>query len=241
MHLDEERIQRLLHGELTAPLAASARDHLARCAHCRALVEAAGQDEEEVHQLLGTVDREPPVLTASAVAALARAPAPGRARWAAGLVLALSVVGIAYAAPGSPLRSWVLDTWQRLGGRGEAAGNLPAVQRGDSGVSGIAVSPGESLLVLFTAASGFAAVSFTDGVEVVVRAPTGAATFTLDRDRLLIDNIGRGDTFEVEIPRSAAAVELRALDRLVLRSVRGVLEYPGGSEGSEVRLLRLSH
>ena len=47
-------------------------------------------------------------------------------------------------------------------------------------VAGIAVTPGQNLVLLFAAAQtqGQARVTLTDGPEVVVRAVLGAATFT---------------------------------------------------------------
>jgi hypothetical protein len=53
---------------------------------------------------------------------------------------------------------------------------------------------------------------------VVVRARQGAATFTSELDRLVIDNRGAASTFEIEIPRSAPRVEVRiSQDRIYLK------------------------
>jgi len=86
-----------------------------------------------------------------------------------------------------------------------------SAQAPDPGVAGIAVAPGRALVILFTSpqVEGQAQVSLTDGTEVVVRAPSGTATFTADVDRLVIDNPGSRATFEIQIPRAAPWVEIR--------------------------------
>jgi hypothetical protein len=55
---------------------------------------------------------------------------------------------------------------------------------------------------------GLARVRLTDSAHVVVRAANGAATFSSDADRLVIDNRGGVGTFEIQIPRSAPRVEV---------------------------------
>ena len=68
-------------------------------------------------------------------------------------------------------------------------------------MAGIAVAPGAKLVILFasTRAESAAHVSLTDSEDVVVRAPVGAAAFTSNDDRLVIENAGSSATFEIEI------------------------------------------
>jgi anti-sigma factor RsiW len=231
MHLDEETRQRLLHGELKRALEASARDHLAACAECRALVEAAERDEAEVRRLLRAADHEAPGLDAAQVAALARVPADRQGRWAAVLAATLVVAGAAYAAPGSPLREWIGEAWAGLGGRGSGPEGTSAVPH-DSATSGVAVSPGASLVVVFATPAGQAQVTIWDGDELVVRAPTGAATFASDEGRLLINSSAPDATFDLMIPRTAPLVEVRAGERLLLKASLGVLQPPREGDAS---------
>jgi hypothetical protein len=94
------------------------------------------------------------------------------------------------------------------------------VQAPDPRGAGIAVIPGRNLLIIFTSpqTEGQALVSLTDGTDVVVRATMGAATFTSDVDRLVIDNQGSTATFEILIPRAAPRVEIRmGGDRIFLK------------------------
>jgi hypothetical protein len=122
--------------------------------------------------------------------------------WAAVVLLALGVAGVAYAAPGSPLRQWAhaVAVWLR--------GETP---QPEASGAGIAVAPGQNLIILFTSTQreGSARVSLTDRADVVVRAPVGAATFSLEADRLVIDNKHSRASFEIQIPRAARRVEIR--------------------------------
>ena len=60
MHLDDERVQRLLHGELGSA-EAETRFHLESCAPCRDLVAGARVEEDRILALLSEVDH--PVAT----------------------------------------------------------------------------------------------------------------------------------------------------------------------------------
>lgn len=211
MHLDDAQVQRLLHGELARVSETAAREHLAGCAVCRERVEVAAQEEAEVFALLGAVDHPVPTIGAGTVELRARTPNGRGLKWAAGIALALGIAGAAYAAPGSPLPGWVsvLTGWMRpepeLAQSPSSPPPLPV-----SDVAGVAVAPGQRLVIAFTSsqAEGSAHVRLTDGAEVVVRAPSGAATFSSDADRLVIDNQGGTGTFEIQIPRSAPRVEI---------------------------------
>jgi hypothetical protein len=210
MHLDEAQLQRLLHGELTQPSEIAAREHLVGCAVCRDRVAAAAQEETDVFALLGAVDHPVPAIGPGAIELRARAPDAGRLKWAAGIVLALGIAGIAYAAPGSPLPGWVsgLTTWMRPSpGRAPTA---PDPSPAPAPAAGVAIIPGEHLFIVFTApqAGARASVRLTDGAEVVVRAPSGAATFSSEADRLVIDSRAGAAVFDIQIPRSALHVEI---------------------------------
>jgi hypothetical protein len=212
MHLDEEQIQRLLHGELAPAADTSARQHLAECADCRRRIAEAEREEDEVYALLRQVDHPPPPVDADAIAARARTRNFGWGRRAAGILVALGLAGAAYAAPGSPLPAWVEAVKEWIGDRPDSSPSAPApVQAPEPRVAGIAVDPGQNLLILFTSphAEGQAQVWLTDGTEVVVRAPIGAAIFSSDVDRLVIENHGSPASFEIGIPRSAPRVEIR--------------------------------
>ena len=219
-HLDEEQAQRLRHGELPAPAEAAARAHLTACADCRQRLAQAEREEGDVDALLRHLDHPPPAIEAGAVAARAGVREFGWGRWAAGILLTLGLAGAAYAAPGSPLPAWVTAVAEWMGGGSARPPSAPAPSPAplpppSPGFAGIAVAPGRALLIHFTSpqAKGWAQVSLTDGGEVVVRALNGAATYTSDDDRLVIDNRGSAASFEIEVPRVAPWVEIR-VDRV---------------------------
>jgi hypothetical protein len=90
-------------------------------------------------------------------------------------------------------------------------------------MAGIAVTPGVGLAIVFADApeGGVARVSFGEGEEVLVQARPGAARFTSGPNRLVVEALGVADTFAIEIPRTAARVELRAGGARLLVAERG--------------------
>jgi hypothetical protein len=218
MHLDEERVQRLLHGELEPAGESLARRHLADCDDCRTLVDAARAEEQRIFGLLREVDHPLPEADPRLIIAAGRSPRARWERWAAGLLLVVAAGGAAYAAPGSPppaaldrLVAILAPTQSRAGP--DTASIDPAPPG-----AGIAVTPGDRLTIRFVVDgdSTFAALSLTDGNEAVVRAVAGAATFSSDVDRLSVRSAGPA-RFEIFIPRSAPWVEVLAGDTPVFQ------------------------
>jgi hypothetical protein len=219
MHLTEDQVQRILHGEEVGDAALA---HQASCLECQALVRRAGEEEAGILDLLHSVDQDPPSITAAAIADLAGAPIPRRprqVRWAAVLLLACILGGGAYALPGSPLKGWLAALL--AGGSRESPG--PTVDsivptEPPEGGSGIAVDPGTFLAIGFDAPrpGGQVRVTLTDRRQVVVQGPEGAVRFTSGPDRL--DVLLRADSImvAVSIPRTAARVAILAGDRQLL-------------------------
>ena len=213
MHLDEEQLQRLLHGELGAS-AIFAREHLKACAECRSRLTEAEQEESWVFDRLRQVDHPAPRVNAPRVLSPARA--PSRQRLAAGVFLAVAATGVAYAAPGSPLPRVITRIIEAVSGAPSRPSPAPVIPPASAPQAGIVVGAGERLVIVFPAVSagGGATISFTEGRDVVVRALDGAA-FTSDFSRLLVDSVSPGGRFEIEIPRTAPLVEVRAGGRRV--------------------------
>jgi len=240
MHLDEDQVQRLLHGELTPPAEAALRSHLATCEECRLRVEQATREQEEVFELLRTIDHSPPHANVSAIAARARG---RRRRWgerAAAIIIALAAAGAAYAAPGSPLP----ELLRRVIASDVRAPRAPAPARplpGRELTGGITVAPGNRFTIVFTAsqASGLATVSLTDGEDIVVRAVGGRPSFASDVDRLSIGNAKGDASFEIEIPRNAPWVEIRIGDRRVLLKTLSRVQTDGRPDAEGRYLIRL--
>ena len=234
MHLDEEQLQRLLHGELGSREAA-AREHLEACPECRYRVTEAEGEESWVFDRLHRLDHATPKVSAQMVSR-SRAGTSYRQRLAAGIFLAVVATGAAYAIPGSPLPRVVNRIIQAVNGRSSRQVAIPMTRSPVPGAqAGIVVAAGERLLIVFplVQSGGEATVSLTEGPDVVVRAPDGAA-FTSDVDRLLIDSVSPGGRFEIQIPRTAPLVEIRAGGRrLFLKKLsRIVTDAPPDDEGN---------
>jgi anti-sigma factor RsiW len=226
MHLDDERLERLMHGELSPEDAAAAGSHLVECAECRARVAAAERDEHEVFALIGVLDHPAPAVPLQAVLERADSHQYRWRRWAAAAVLVLGIGGVAYALPGSPLRRWLDAAVERASGVPERM--IPDPVRVDpppEDGAGIAVAPGAGLIIGFIGpeTGGSARIVLSDAAEVTVRAPAGAATFRAEADRVIVQRSGTRARFDVEIPASAPRVEVRVGTRRVfLKDQAGV-------------------
>lgn len=231
MHLEEEQVQRLLHGE---PVASAVRAHVAECAACAARVAEAQREEGRVFALLSLVDApvSRPSVDAHGLAIRARRLVAPWLRRAAAAVLALAAAGAAYAIPGSPVPAWVdrVVAWVGATSSGEAP---PGGGGGDP--SGIAVVPGPRFTIVFAVeqARGGVTVWLTGGAEIVARRLGGPATFTTDVDRLTVENAGATADYEIELPRGAPWVEIRVGARRVLlkEGLRIATEAPEDARG----------
>ena len=209
MHLDDEQLQRLLHAQLPSRAARNARDHLAECTECRERFVAAQQDESQILALLRKVDHAVPRVDPVALAGRLRWTTPAWGRWAAGILLVLGMAGAAFALPGSPVPRWIRSAVAWVGG-----GELPpsaGEPNPDALPAGIAAVPGPRFVIAFESPEpgGDARVTFSDGEQVTVRAPSGAAGFTSTARSLVITNARTGARFEIVIPRQAPRVEIQ--------------------------------
>jgi hypothetical protein len=244
MHLDEEQVQRVLHGELPPPLEAAVHGHLATCSECRRRVGEAEREELEVAALLRHVDHPTPRVDAETVIADAGAHGVRWGRRAAGVLVALGLAGLSYALPGSPvpaLVSTAVNWVDRLAAR-PAPPPPPSPAEVEPAEAGIAMTPGPELVILFTSAraEGSVRVSLTDDTQVVVRAPAGAARFTSLTDRLVIENAGPPAEFEIRIPRDARRVEIRVDGRRILLKERARIAADRPAEPAGHYLLPLT-
>jgi len=190
-------------------------------------------DDGRIEELLRVLDHPVPAVTAEAIARRARRHR-WPVRWAAAVLLLIGAAGAAFAFPGSPLRRWVAGIVARWsGGPATVAPPSPA-PRSDSGSAGLAVPPGDALVIQFEgAAAGEVRVILADRPDVLVRAGTGRASFTSENRRLRIDARGVADTFAVEIPNAAPRVEIRVSgSRVFLKDgARTTAAVPADSTG----------
>ena len=204
-------------------------------------------DQDDINALLRRLDHEPPRVDATEI--IARAGASGGARpWrlpigakAAGILLALTVAGAAYAIPGSPVRGWINSLIARISGTTEPPSVTPTPNT-DAPRAGITVPPGNALVIRFSAhqPTGDIRVRLTDETEVAVAAYAGAASFTTGTGGLDVDNRGSSATFEVRIPRAAPmiTIEVEGVGILVKRGAR--IDAPAPPDSAGVYVLSLN-
>jgi hypothetical protein len=239
MHLDDERIQRLLHDELGSA-AAEAELHLEGCAACRELVDEAREEERRIFGLLSRVDHASPAVDPRILLGEGRASGGQWGRRAAAVVLGVAIAGAAYALPGSPLPA-ALD---KLLGTGVARrDSAPEIRRDrvSAPPAGIAVPASDGLVIRLLAEGegAVASIELTRDQEVVVRAVEGSATFTSDPGRLTVQSSGPV-RLEIYIPRTAVSVEVRSGSTLLFRKLTGgpVSEAAPDSAGRYIIPLR---
>lgn len=216
VHLDGPHIQQLLDRELESREESSAQVHLQDCAVCRGRVDEARREGLEIAALLETLDAPLPRINAATIMARAEAtPRRVRAhfadlRKAAAVLLVVGLAGAVYAFPGSPVRTWVRDAVRKMAPKPQSPVDRPKPRH----EAGISILPEERLVILFrlgaAPGSGVASLSLTDGSEVQVHAPPGAATFSSSLGRLEIEVRDVSAPFVVQVPRSAPWVEIRA-------------------------------
>ncbi|HZA99018.1 MAG TPA: zf-HC2 domain-containing protein [Gemmatimonadales bacterium] len=208
MHLAEEQIQRLLHGELSGSAAPEIQEHLAVCSECRNRVQEAEREDQWMIAQLAALDHPAPTLQAADIIRAARSSHPhGWGRWAAGIFLAAALAGGAYAAPGSPLPGVLA---RLLTSDGDTPSSVAPPPERTTAQAGVAVAPGKRLTISFRngVPGDSAAISLSDRDEVVIQAQGGQSSFRSDSDRLIIDHRGDRAQFEILIPRSAPLVEV---------------------------------
>jgi putative zinc finger protein len=245
VHLDDPHIQSLLDRELPPRDEDAARAHLRGCAVCRGRADEARREGFEIAALLETLDAPLPRIDATTIVARADAtPGRERARFAnlrraAALLLVVGLAGAVYAFPGSPVRTWVRDVARRM-----APKPNPSVERSQPRPeAGISILPEERLLILFrlgaARGNGIASLSLTDGSEVQVHAPPGAATFSSAPGRLEIDVRDVSAPFVVELPRSAPWIEIRADETPLFLKTGSRVTTEGPAESGDRYTLRL--
>lgn len=224
MHIDQETLQRFMHGELSEDLDSMARKHLATCGECRARFETEIREEEEIYNALHLLDHPVPQVSAPE---LMREPAPAppkrrnrKLRRAATIILLLGAAGAAWAVPGSPVPGWIDVVIERAPGLFASirdmvtqrfSNDTTATEDAGPDPSGLGMPPGRSLTVQFENASvpGTVVISLFDGDEVMASAVDGMASFTADGNRLVIANPPDTRRYEIRIPRDARRVEVR--------------------------------
>jgi predicted anti-sigma-YlaC factor YlaD len=231
MHLDDEQIQRLLDQHLDSSATEAARAHLGSCSECRTRLDQAEQEDTWLSQRLQLLDHPTPAVSATGVAGRARRRSPTWRRIAAGILLAVTTAGVAYAVPGSPVPRWFhriasLITSNHPRQPGAMIGNRPESR------AGIAVAPGRRFIIEVAPGQALdsAVVMLTDATELVVRAQGGTTSFASDVGRLAVRHSGAPGVLEIEVPRTAPWVELTVGRRRVWLKSGAKVESPASAD-----------
>ena len=241
MHLDDETLERLLHGELDPGPEATVRSHLASCSSCETRLEESRALESRLVGLLGTLDHEAPEIDWNSV--LHPPSTRERAGWriAASIAFLLLGGGILYALADSPIRGWI----DRL--RGMEVTQAPTSDIGsreeiETPVSGLSLKPGDAFEIDFKDSQAIGAIRlrFVQTPEVEIRVLGSPVRLESGPDRLSVLNANSRSSYEILVPESAASIRVRVDGEEVFLTRRGEVQSAGlpDSSGSYVLDLR---
>ncbi|MEX1256136.1 MAG: hypothetical protein WEG36_00810 [Gemmatimonadota bacterium] len=155
--------------------------------------------------LLSHLDHPVPEVSLDDVWSRAQGREPRRWRhsWAAGVILALGVAGVAYAAPGSPIPRWIRALTERDG----VDAGAPTAQAED--LRGLSFGAGEPLLVEIAPSSQpySLRVTLTDDAAILVGTSRDDTEFDVRPNGVRVQ-IAPEDMLHVRLPRGAARVEV---------------------------------
>lgn len=228
MHLDDETLERLLHGELDPGPEATVRRHLASCPSCEARLEESRALESRLFGLLGTLDHEAPEIDWNS----ALPPPPTRAK--AGSRIAASIAflmlggGILYALPDSPIRGWI----DRLRGKDAteaSTSDIGSRSEIETPVSGLSLRPAGAFEIDFndSQATGAIRLRLVQTPEVEIRVLGSPVGLESGPDRLSVSNANSRSSYEILVPESAASIRVRVDGEEVFRTRRGEVQSAG--------------
>ena len=250
MHADDAALHAFLDHELSPDITAAIASHLEQCAGCRERLHQIQSLTDATFGALRSLDSKVPVIAFTQVASRARrgSRAAHLQRWAAVALVALTISGLAIAAP----RARLVALMQSLF-RDDAGTAVAAPQRARAPVAalatvdsvhdraGVTVRPDHSLRIEFARwqSSGDVTIALIDSDRVTVRTEAGAATFSSSSTVLGIDNVGAAARYDITMPRRDVRVEIRiAGQRVFLRT--GTSDLRGTSPDSvRISLVKL--
>jgi hypothetical protein len=228
MHLDDESLERLLHGELDPGPEATVRSHLASCPSCEARLEESRALESRLFGLLGTLDHEAPEIDWNSALHPPSTRARAGSRIAASIAFLLLAGGILYALPDSPVRGWI----DRL--RGMDATEAPTPGSGspseiETPVSGLSVRPAGAFEIDFEYSQAIGAIRLrlvrTPEVEIRVLGPP--VQLESGPGRLGVSNANSQSSYEILVPESASSIRVRVDGEEVFLTQRGEVQSAG--------------
>jgi hypothetical protein len=257
-HASDGALQAYLDGELEREEETAVTRHLEGCGECAAELASLRAAGTLFSSAMAEADTAAPVAQAAAavrskapprVIPLAR-PAAARRRAAYGSALgalpraAVLVLGLAAVAsatiPGSPVREWVVATWERVWAEPAAEAPPPVVAEREAEpelpVSGVSIRSANGSIEIFVdgaAADSRIAVRLVDGDRATVEATGGAAAarFFTGPGRIQVRGGDQGE-FRIDLPRGARSVRIEVDGRAYLVMESGALRFQMPSEES---------
>lgn len=239
-HPDDGRLQAYLDGELPGAGGAAVEEHLGKCERCRETVEELLRAAGVVGAALDRTAPPPPALEAGMARVRRRARradagrpsaegAGGSLPLAKAAVVALLLVAAGSTVlPGSPLREWLVDGWNRV-----SALVVPEREAGTSPEPGVATAAGvrtvsgeEGVRVVLTGVESGTElrIRFVEGERAGLFAPEGSR-FRTGEGRL--EAVVAPGPVRVEIPREAGRAEVVVNGTAYVRVGDGRVELRG--------------
>jgi hypothetical protein len=237
LHLDDEILERLLHGELDPDREPGVRSHLAACPLCEARLKDSRAMESRLFGLLGKLDHDTTEIDWDAIRRTPTSRRNAGARIAASIAFLLVAGGILYALPESPVRGWIDRLLEGDALKAPAAGDRFGSER-DAAVSGLTVRPAGPFLVVFetSQASGTIRLKLVRTPELEIRVLGSPVQLESGPDRLTVSNASSRSSYEILVPESASSIRVRVdgEDVFVTRGSEVQVAGPPDSTGSYV-------
>lgn len=255
-HLTEGTLQALLDGEVSGEEQASFESHLHACERCQIELNTLREASSQLSGALGMLDRPAPV--EFALRQITR-----KRRWMAlgathlrraAVLIVVATTALSATIPGSPLREWVVETWQGStpanSVQPEAAPRVAAAapevaDAPESSPAGVSVLPSDRpMRVVFRRpAQGLRVIAHLhDGARVEVSAdgPAAKAHFRTAPDRIEIEAADTGEV-RIGIPRSTGRFTLEVDGQVLLAKQGQDLRVPerAARSGGPVILLEV--
>jgi hypothetical protein len=230
MHVEEQKLEGLLSGELSEGEKAVVREHLAQCEACASAFEAAQREDIEIARLLESLDHRVPDVDPGQLARRASRRVPRPQLVAAGIAL-LIAAGAATAMPGSPVRSWLSRVIDGLGGTGTALPGQEQVGATEQPPAGVSVVPTAEFALAFEAVqeTGRIRITLESQPEVAVRSDSEGVGFSVEPLGVRVLNAGSQANYEIVIPIDAESVVIRTGEKIVFQIQDGVVLIPAAA------------
>lgn len=191
--------------------------------------------DEELRELLTSIDHPAPAIEANQVIMRARV----RSGWRSALLAAGAVLAVATVATATIRSSFVVQLIERARSARSTAQATPASKESATGAAasrGIAFVPGEQVDVEFRAVqqSGEVQVRWADASSVLLTqtGTEGDAHYALTPTGVIVDNVGSAASYSLVLPRGIPRARVRIAGREVLAKNADTISCGGARDQS---------